>query len=250
MQDMTEATKEAASVANQYGVSIEELSALIAIAEARTKQGGNVVGNAIKSLLLQLSDVTNNQVVKAFDTVGISMHKMVDGAEQLKTPIELLGELAKVFNELPQGDDRRAVVLSDLGGKYRANTLAAILQDWDSMQGIMETYERGAGSAIREAIKTTNSLAGTLQQLKNSGQEFFSKFFDTDKATDFLKVLTNITQSLTNLVDTLGAIPTILGTIGATALLKNGGRVKLFTLNRICRHLKSFLPIGEFYFRR
>lgn len=151
MQDMTEATKEAASVANQYGISIEELSALIAIAEARTKQGGNVVGNAIKSLLLQLSDVTNNQVVKAFDTVGISMHKMVDGSKQLKTPIELLGELAKVFNELPQGDDRRSVVLSDLGGKHRANTLAAILQDWDSMQGIMETYERGAGSAMREA---------------------------------------------------------------------------------------------------
>lgn len=62
-----------------------------------------------------------------------------------------------------------------------------------------------------------------MQNLKTSGQEFFSKFFDTDKATDFLKVLTNITQGLTNLVDTLGAIPTILGTIGATALLKNGG---------------------------
>lgn len=246
MQDMTEGTKEAASVAHQYGMSIEELSALIAIAEARTKQGGNVVGNAIKSIMLQISDVTNQQVVKAFDTVGISMHKIVDGAEQLKTPIELLGELAKVFNELPQGDDRRAVVLSDLGGKYRANTLAAILQDWDSMQGIMETYERGAGSAMREANKTVNTLASSLQNLKTSGQEFFSKFFDTDKVTGFLKAFTQLVQLATDLVDTLGAIPTILGTIGATALLKNGGRVKLFTLNRICRHLKSFLSIGSF----
>lgn len=151
MQDMTEATKEAASVANQYGVSIEELSALIAIAEARTKQGGNVVGNAIKSILLQTQDITNNQVVKAFDTVGISMYKIVDGAKLLKTPIELLKELADVFKTLPKGDDRISTVLSDIGGKYRANTLAAILQDWDSMQGIMETYERGAGSAMREA---------------------------------------------------------------------------------------------------
>lgn len=148
---MTEATKEAASIANQYGVSIEELSALIAIAEARTKQGGNVVGNAIKSILLQTQDITNKQVVKAFDAVGISMYKMVDGAKLLKTPIELLKELADVFKTLPQGDDRRATILSDIGGKYRANTLAAILQDWDSMQGIMETYERGTGSAMREA---------------------------------------------------------------------------------------------------
>lgn len=116
MQDMTTATKETASVANQYGVSIEELSALIAIAEARTKQGGNVVGNAIKSILLQTQDITNKQVVKAFDAVGISMYKIVDGAKSLKTPIELLKELADVFKTLPQGDDRRATVLSDIGG--------------------------------------------------------------------------------------------------------------------------------------
>lgn len=226
MQAITEATKEAASIANQYGVSIEELTALITIAESRTKQGGNVVGNAIKSILLQTQDITNNQVVKAFDSVGISMYKIVDGAKLLKTPIELLKELAEVFNSLPQGDDRKATVLSDIGGKYRANTLAAILQDWDSMQGIMETYASGAGSAMQEAQKTVNTLASSLTNLRTSGQEFFSKFFDTDKATDFLKVLTNITQGLTNLVDTLGAIPTILGAIGATALLKNGGRTK------------------------
>ena len=244
MQAITEATKEAASIANQYGVSIEELTALITIAESRTKQGGNVVGNAIKSILLQTQDITNNQVVKAFDSVGISMYKIVDGAKLLKTPIELLKELAEVFNSLPQGDDRKATVLSDIGGKYRANTLAAILQDWDSMQGIMETYERGAGSAMREAVKSVNNLSGSLQNLKTAGQEFFSKFFDTDKATDFLKVLTNITQFLTNIVDTLGAIPTILATISATALIKNGGRTETFVL-KICRHLYSSCVIAQ-----
>ena len=230
MQNMTDATKETASVANQYGVTIEELSALIAIAESRTKQGGNVVGNAIKSILLQTQDITNKQVVAAFDSVGVSMYKIVDGAKLLKTPIELLKELADVFKTLPKGDDRRATILSDIGGKYRANTLAAILQDWDSMQGIMETYERGAGSAMEEATKSVNNLSGSLQNLKNAGQEFFSKFFDTDTATDFLKVLTQLVQKATDFVDTIGAIPTILGSITAVGLLKNGGRTKTFVL--------------------
>lgn len=133
--------------------------------------------------------------------------------------------------------------------KYRANTLAAILQDWESMGTIMSYYDKGAGSMLIESQKTLQSLQASLNNLKTSGQEFFSKFFDTDKVTGFLKTFTQLVQLATDLVDTLGAIPTILGTIGATALLKNGGRVKLFTLNRICRHLKSFLPIGKFYFR-
>ena len=127
--------------------------------------------------------------------------------------------------------------------KYRANTLAAILQDWESMGTIMSYYDKGAGSMLVESQKTLQSLQASLNNLKTSGQEFFSKFFDTDKATDFLKVLTNITQFLTNIVDKLGAIPTILATISATALIKNGGRTKTFVL-KICRHLYSSCAIA------
>ena len=127
--------------------------------------------------------------------------------------------------------------------KYRANTLAAILQDWESMGTIMSYYDKGAGSMLVESQKTLQSLQASLNNLKTAGQEFFSKFFDTDKATDFLKVLTNITQFLTNIVDTLGAIPTILATISATALIKNGGRTKTFVL-KICRHLYSSCVIA------
>ena len=116
MNEMAIGIKEAASIAHQYGVSIEDTASLIAIAEARTKQGGAQVGNAIKSLLVTLTDVTNSTVTKAFDAVGVSMYKFVDGSKQLKTPIELLGELSKVFNELPQGDDRRSILLNDIGG--------------------------------------------------------------------------------------------------------------------------------------
>ena len=238
------ATKEAAAVANNYGVSIEQLTALITMATARTRQSGSETGNAVRALMLNLNDITNKQIVKAFDYVGVSMYKMVEGSKQLKTPIELLGELSEVFNSLPKGDDKRAYILSEIGGKYRSNTLAAILQDWKDMEGIMQTYASGAGSAMEEAQKTVNTLASSLTNLRTSGQEFFSKFFDTDKATDFLKVLTNITQFLTNIVDTLGAIPTILATISATALIKNGGRTETFVL-KICRHLYSSCVIAQ-----
>lgn len=94
----------------------------------------------------------------------------------------------------------------------------------------METYERGAGSAMQEAEKSVNNLSGSLQNLKTSGQEFYSKFFDADIATDFLKIFTQIVQTATGFVDTIGAIPTILGSIGIGALVKNGGRTKLFVL--------------------
>ncbi|MDY2606529.1 MAG: phage tail tape measure protein, partial [Lachnospiraceae bacterium] len=118
MSDMASATSEAASIASQYGVKINELSSLIAVATAKTRESGSETGNALKSLFINLQDTTSKPIREAFEAVGISMTKMVNGAEKLKTPIELLKELSKAFNELPEGDTRRANILSDIGGKF------------------------------------------------------------------------------------------------------------------------------------
>ena len=118
MSDMASATSEAASIASQYGVKINELSSLIAVATAKTRESGSETGNALKTLFINLQDTTSKPIREAFEAVGISMTKMVNGAEKLKTPIELLKELSKAFNELPEGDTRRANILSDIGGKF------------------------------------------------------------------------------------------------------------------------------------
>ena len=121
MQDMADATSEAASVAAQYGVDIDELSALIAVAVSKTRESGSEVGNALKALFINLQDTTSKPIQDAFAAVNISMTEMVDGAEKLKTPIELIKELSKAFTSLDEGDTRRANILSDIGGRLYHN---------------------------------------------------------------------------------------------------------------------------------
>lgn len=117
MQDMADATSEAASIAAQYGVEIDELSALISVAVSKTRETGSEVGTALKALFINLQDTTSKPIRNAFDGVGISMTKMVNGAEKLKTPIELIKELSVAFNSLDEGSIERANILNDIGGK-------------------------------------------------------------------------------------------------------------------------------------
>lgn len=121
MQDMADATSEAASVAAQYGVNIDELSSLIAVAVSKTRESGSEVGNALKSLFINLQDTTSKPIQEAFDSVNISMTEMVNGSEKLKTPIELIKELSAAFTSLEEGDTRRANILSDIGGRLYHN---------------------------------------------------------------------------------------------------------------------------------
>ena len=52
LQDMADATAASASAAAQYGVEIDELSALIATVAANTESSGAEVGNALKIYLM------------------------------------------------------------------------------------------------------------------------------------------------------------------------------------------------------
>lgn len=244
MQDMADATSEAASVAAQYGVNIDELSSLIAVVVSKTRESGSEVGNALKALFINLQDTTSKPIQEAFDSVNISMTEMVNGSEKLKTPIELIKELSAAFTSLDEGDTRRANILSDIGGKYHANTLAAILSDLDSYYKMLDYYSKGQGSATEEAQKTAESWEGMWNKMENKWTEFVNEFANSDlfkslieSATIFIDAISDVASPLniiltqfanlleltTKLTDKIGLIPTILG--GLT--LKNVGELSL-----------------------
>ena len=224
MQDMADATSQSASVASQYGVEIEELSALIATATAKTRESGSEVGTALKALFVNLQDTTQKPVVEAFDAVGISMTKIVDGSERLKTPIELLKELSVAFNELPEGDIKRENILNDIGKKHHANTLAAILSDWESYEDMLDLYNSSSadGSAFREAEKSANNLTGSLNRLSNTWTDTIENIVDSKALKLGVNMLNGLLTGVNNLTDALGSLGSI-GTIGGIILNKKLG---------------------------
>lgn len=219
MQDMADATSEAASIASQYGVGVDELSALIAVAVSKTRESGAEVGTALKALLINLQDTTSKPITEAFDAVGISMTKMVDGSEKLKTPIELIKELSVAFNSLPEGDIKRANILNDIGGKHHANTLAAILSDLKSYNSILELYNNTSadGSAFREAEKSANNLSGSLNKLSNTWTDTVENILNSDTLTNGVNVLNSLLGLVNKLTESLGTLGTI-GLIGGGIL--------------------------------
>lgn len=151
MTDMAEATTQAGSMAAQTGVQIDELSALVGTAVARTKKSGNEIGTALKALFINLTNTSNKKIVGTFNDLGISMTKMVGDTEMLKTPIELIKELSSAYNTLPDGSVLKQNILTNIGGKHHANVLSAILSGYDDYETMLKDYSEGMGSAEKEA---------------------------------------------------------------------------------------------------
>ena len=227
LQDMADATAASASAAAQYGVEIDELSALIATVAANTESSGVEIGNALKTIFDALQNTAGGTAADTLHSLGISMTEMVNCSEQLKTPVELLKEVAEAFNNLPKGDARRADILAGIGSGNHADTLSALLSDWESYESMLDLYSRGAGSAAMAAEKSAGSMEASLVRLGNTWTDLVGNFADSEAITgtvDALNGLLSIINSITDNLDPLGTAG--LGA-GLLAGVKNTGKRRM-----------------------
>lgn len=233
LTDMALAMSEAGTTAAAYRVDIEDLSAMIGTMEAVTKSGGSEVGNSIKSILINLQNITSSKIVDTLETANASMTELVDGTEKLRDPISILRDLASTFNSLDKADPLRAEILTNIGGKYQANKLSALLQNMDKFDKMLVDYSDGSGSAMEEAMKSANNWEGSLNKLRNTWTGTINNIADSDAiivAINGLNGLLSVVKDLTSALGSFGTISTIAGGIFGA---KNVGRAKC-SLARIC----------------
>lgn len=226
MDDMASATSKAASMAAQTGVSIEQLSAMIGTIEARTKTGGNEVGNSIKALLVNLQNVGSDKITGTLQKAGASMTKFANGTEQLRNPISILNDLAETYNNLSDTDPLKQEILTNIGQKYHANKLAALLTGWDDYKKMLTDYSEGVGSAEEEAEKSANNWQGNLNKLSNSFTELVGTVVNSGEMTTIIKGLNTFTNAITGVTSSTGALGTLLMGIGAYQGFKNKDNIK------------------------
>lgn len=224
MEDMAEAMTEAGTVASSYRVSIKDLSAMIGTIESVTKLGGSEVGNGIKSILINLQNVSSSKITGTLDKANASMTEMVNGTKQLRNPIAILKDLAKTFNELDESDPMRAEILTNIGGKYQATKLAALLQNQELFDKMLKDYSEGSGSAMEEAEKSANNLTGSLNKFDNTWTEFVNHLIQSDDIKNIVNLgndALSLIDGITSHIGLLGIAITGSGIFGVTKFIKN-----------------------------
>ena len=121
MQDMTSAMTVVGSQAANSRVNIDELSAAIGTMVSSTRKSGNEVATSLKAIFINLQNVASDKINNTLKAAGTSMTVMKDGIEQLRTPMEILKDLAKTYRELDDADPLKAQITTNIGGKHHAD---------------------------------------------------------------------------------------------------------------------------------
>ena len=242
LTNIADATRVSASFAANAGVAIDELTAAEATMIAVTKRSGSEIGRAFRSIILNLQGVSGEFDGEVIDeeqlkkvearchSLGVELEYMKDGMATLRNPMEVLKDLADVYNSLPDNSAEKQGLISDLGGKFHANSLSSLLSRWDMYEKMLEEFSQGTGSALEEAEKTANSWEGRLAALRNSWDSFINVLTNKEAIMNGISLFDRMIQGAESFVDTFGTIPTVLTAINTSmiAMHKDYGLTKVW----------------------
>jgi TP901 family phage tail tape measure protein len=192
--DLANAISRVGSTAQDAGVSLDELIALVTSAQQTTARGGSVIGNSFKTIFTRLQ---RGKVKDLLSNLGIDVS---DG----QNAIGLLQQLASVYDTL--GSSQRSAVAEAVGGVFQINVLKAALGDLGKEYSIYGRALQYSVGATDEAIKRNELLnktvsalsAQTVANLQQAADKIGSIVFEPN-AKGFLSSFNDVLEAFNNI---------------------------------------------------
>ena len=115
---------------------------------------------------------------KIYKASGNKVNIFEDDNETFKSTIQILRELSEVWNTLSDVD--QAEITRLIAGTRQQSVFAAIMNNFDTVDKIIETSVNSTGSAVAENEKYLDSITGKLDLLRSSYEALSSSIINSD----------------------------------------------------------------------
>lgn len=159
-KDLIEGIKRSASVADQAGVSFDNLVGIITAVQERTARGGAVIGNSLKTIFSRLQDTSSLQDLR---DLGVEVTNLSTGA--ILPATKIMENLAKQFDSFSQ--TKQTDIAKKLGGVYQLSNFLAAIKDLSSAQSVYAGASAASSKASSEAYQKNAALNETLFAIIN-----------------------------------------------------------------------------------
>ena len=241
--DLAEALSRTGQAAQEAGVSLDQLNALVTAAQQSTARGGAVIGNALKTIFTRLQRTETLDQLEAFNIA------VRDVQGNTLPAVTVLQNFAGAYKNL--GDAQRAQLSEQVAGVYQVNILKAIVGDLNKSQGVYAgALQRGA-SATNEAEVATAKLNQTLDALLKQTATSTQQLANNIGKVTFEPLARYGTEQLKSLVESMNEIleGEGVGSTFANGLLKGirniiagpGAIAAFFTLFKLIQNSFTYL---------
>lgn len=192
---------------DSVGTMLKTISMYLRAAKTEAEDAGESttgMASSVSELRQEILALTGNKVDIQIDN------------DTFKSTYQILKELSEVYGSL--SDVSKANLLELIAGKRNANTVSALLENFDIATKALGTSLESDGSALAENEKYLDSISGKLAILKANFEALSSSVVDSDiikLAVDGLSSLVGRTNSLVTALNNMGlSASVVVGIIG------------------------------------
>jgi TP901 family phage tail tape measure protein len=196
--DLAQALSRTGQAAQEAGVDIDQLNALVTAAQQNTARGGAVIGNALKTIFTRLQRSDTLDQLEMFNVA------VRDVQGNILPAVTILKNFASVYRTL--GDAQRAQLSEQVAGVNQINILKAVVNDLNSSQSTYEGALKKGASATNEAAAAAAQLNQTLSALlSQTGTAAEQLAFNIGKVT-FEPLAKNATETVKSIIENINEL--------------------------------------------
>ena len=242
--DLGEGLSKSASAMNAAGTDMYKTLAMLTGGAEITQNAGEfgsflkVASMRIRGMKGELEEL-GEEVDESVDSISKVQTQILnlthgkvnifDDAGEFRDYYDIMKEISEVVDDLTSTE--RASLYEILFGKQRGNQGAALIQAFQSGQ-IEKAYEtaiNSAGSAAAEQEKWLEGIEAKVNQFNAAWQSLSQAILDSTFLKSLIDSGTTLLTILTNIVETVGVLPTLLAGISIALSVKNIGKDKMFS---------------------
>ncbi|EGT3606908.1 phage tail tape measure protein [Clostridium perfringens] len=217
--------------------SLSETVAIITAGDEILQSGGEKMGNAAKSIAMNLGKMKNSakgikpKLQDLVSEVTKGKVSLVDANGQLRSTYDILLDLGSVWKDL--STNQKALLGQELAGKYQANAFYAIMQNYEKLEEVKRTAENSAGSAAQEQETYISSLEAKINSLRENVKGLV---LDTSNVELFKGLISGANAGISairGLVSAIGSLPTVIGATTTAFVMLNKESKKFFVDNNV-----------------
>lgn len=223
MEEMATGMQKVAATANTVGVSMEQMSAMIATSASVTRQAPQTIGTAWNTILSRigglklgetLEDGTDlNKYSKALQTIGVNI---LDATGNLRDMGGVIDEIGARWNSLNEA--QKSALAQTVGGARQYTQILAFFENFDKYQKNFNTAQNSDGALQEQQEIYAESWEAASKRVQAAMETVYSQLINDKAITQFTDFLAKIINLGTSITQTFGGLGNVLALI-ATSLV-------------------------------
>jgi len=208
LAELATAMSKVASVANNMGVDMDQLTAQISTIIATTRQAPETVGNALKTIYARINDIKTGSD-EAEISLGNYTGKMaslginvLDATGHLRDTGEVMEEIGEKWGTM--GREQQIYLAQTMAGQRQMNNLVALFDNWTQYSDMLNVSLNAQGALDEKNNRYLESTQAHLNELKSTYQDLYATLINSSEINAGIDTIRNLVQVLDNFLEGFG----------------------------------------------